>query len=463
MSLSVISLNYKTAPVELREQLARSFEPTPELLESIRSECRTSEVMVLSTCNRIEFYLVDGGAKDTPQRLMDWMKRHAGLSGDAGGENLETASVILRQRAALTHLFRVAGSLESMVVGEPQILGQVKEAFQFSVDNGFHGQELAAVMPRVFRAAKRVRTETKIARYPVSVSFAAVQLASKIFESLEDKSVMVVGAGDMAELTVEHLLKAGISRLFITNRTYSNAVSLAERFQGMAVRFEEMEAHLADVDIVITSTGARDFVITPDMARKAAKQRRGSPIFFIDIAVPRDVDPAVNDMADMYCYDIDDLQGVADANRAEREQEALLAQQIVEEEIDRYQEWDRSLSQVATIKALRRRFEEVGEGEVAKSLKKMPHLSGEDEQGMRKMAHNLINKLLHTPSTHLRQSGDGLGGMLYGDALHALFDLQPEPEDAPGERPRDTGAGPGRSTGRKETSSKVVRLPIQRQ
>ena len=346
MSLSVISLNYKTAPLELREHMARVFEPTPHLLEEIRRKCAVAEVMLISTCNRIEFYIVDEGAKDTADKLLGWISRHAEHSQPGCGAALEESSVTLRQRAAMTHLFRVAGSLESMVLGEPQILGQVKEAFQFSVSNGFHGQTLAGLMPRVFRAAKRVRSETNIARFPVSVSFAAVQLASKIFDSLADKNVMVVGAGDMAELTVEHLLKAGINHLCITNRTYSNAVILAERFHGTAVRFEELERQLAEVDIVITSTGAREYVITPEMVKGAAKQRRGAPIFFIDIALPRDVDPSVNSLADMYCYDLDDLQAVTEANRAERERDAQLAQQIVEEEIDNYEQWSGSLSHV---------------------------------------------------------------------------------------------------------------------
>lgn len=462
MSLSVISLNYKTAAVELREQLARAIEPTPELLEDIRRECEVPEIMLISTCNRIEFYLVDGGGKDAAEKLMKWIKQRPELAGL--GADLENSSVTLGRRAALTHLFRVAGSLESMVVGEPQILGQVKEAFQFSVSHGFHGQELAGLMPRVFRAAKRVRTETKIARFPVSVSFAAVQLASKIFESLADKSVMVVGAGDMAELTIEHLLKAGISRLFITNRTYASAVTLAERFQGIAVRFEEMEGHLAEADIVITSTGAREFVITPEMVKNAARQRRGEPIFFIDIAVPRDVDPAVNDIADMYCYDIDDLQAVTDANRAEREKEALAAQQIVEEEVDRYEQWRDSLAHVPTIHALRRQFEEVGEAELAKILKKSPHLSDEDGQELRRLTRNLINKLLHTPSTRLKQTGDGLGGMLYGDALRDLFDLQPDLEEAQdrgGKMNSKHSTDSDESKG--QSSAKVVRLPVRKQ
>ena len=426
MSLSVISLNYKTAPVELREHLARVFEPEPHLLEEIQRECAVAEVMLISTCNRIEFYIVDEGAKDTAGKLLAWIKRRAEDSQPGCGAAIEEASVTLRQRAALTHLFRVAGSLESMVLGEPQILGQVKDAFLFSVSNGFHGQTLAGLMPRVFRAAKRVRSETSIARFPVSVSFAAVQLASKIFDSLADKSVMVVGAGDMAELTIEHLLKAGISRLWITNRSYSNAVTLAERFHGTAVRFEELERQLADVDIVITSTGAREYVITPEMVKRAAKRRRGAPIFFIDIALPRDVDPAVNGLADMYCYNIDDLQAVTDANRAEREQDALLAQQILEEEIDKYEEWSRSLFHVSTIRALRRRFEEVGDREVEKSLKKLGHLSGEDAQEIRRLAWNMINKLLHTPSMRLKQPDDDMGGRLYGDALQALHVGRPE-------------------------------------
>ena len=422
MELSVISLNFKTAPVELREQLALATEPTPALLGEIRRRCRLQELMVLSTCNRVELYFAGDAGKGSA-KLLEW------LGNRCGGErkHLERAAVLLSGREALTHLFRVACSLESMVIGEPQILGQVKDASQLSAEHGCQGPLLSGLMPRVFRTAKRVRTETEVARYPVSVSFVAVQLAARIFDTLADKTVLVVGAGDMAELTVQHLLKSGIGRLLITNRTFSSAVSLAERFQGSAVRMEELESSLAEADIVITSTGARKFIVTPEMARQATRTRRGAPIFFIDIAVPRDVDPAVNQLPDVYCYDIDDLQAVTDANKEEREREALKAQKIVEQELARYEEWRKSLAIVPNVKALRQHFENVGERELDKSLKKLNHLSGRDAAEVRKLVRSVLNKLLHEPSVRLRQQKDDFDGLLYGEVLSRLFDLQAEP------------------------------------
>jgi glutamyl-tRNA reductase len=449
MSLSVVSLNFKTTPVELREQLAVSAELVPSLLKETRDKARLKEVMVLSTCNRVEFFFADDEETTAAKNLTQWLaERFRDQDFD-----IATAAVMLSGKAAVTHLFRVACSLESMVVGEPQILGQVKEAFQLAVAHKSHGTLLTGLMPRVFRAAKRVRSETLVARFPVSISFAAVQLASRIFETLSDKTVMVVGAGDMAELTVQHLLKAGIERLLITNRTFANAVALAERFQGSAVRFDELETYVPEADIVISSTGARGFIVTPEMVKKATKKRRGAPVFFIDIAVPRDVDPAVNELSDVYCYDIDDLQAVTDANKAEREREALKAQQIVEEEVAEYERWLRSHNVVPTVKALRRRFEEVGQQELEAALEKLGQLSGDQATQVRKLVRSLINKLLHEPSTRLKQGAGEVDGMLYGDALTALFALSPDggEENAPGHHDAPGGNDEG---------DNVVRLPI---
>ena len=451
MSLSIVSLNFKTAPVELREQLAFPPELVPGLLEEIRGKTGLSEVMVLSTCNRVEFFFADDDKGKGIHRICGWLEarfREPELE-------LEQAAIMLSGRTALTHIFRVACSLESMVVGEPQILGQVKEAFQLAVENKSHGTLLTGLMPRVFRAAKRVRTETQVARFPVSISFAAVQLASKIFETLEDKSVMVMGAGDMAELTVQHLLKAGIKRLLITNRTFANAVALAEKFQGSAVRFEELETYLPEADIIISSTGARGYIITPEIVRRASRKRRGSPAFFIDIAVPRDVDPAVNDLSDVYCYDIDDLQSVADANKAEREREALEAQKIVEEEVEAYERWVRAHSVVPTVKALRRRFEEVGQQELEATLGKIGALSAEQTSQMRKLVRNLVNKLLHEPSTRLKQESGEAEGRLYSDALAALFALSSEENPGKADRTQANASSP-----EEEQGDNIVRLPF---
>ena len=447
MALSLVSFNFKTTPVELREKLAIPAEQTADVLRAAREESGIDEVMVLSTCNRVEFYL-GGAADNTSERLFVWLANYFSVPD----EELKNAAITLAGRDALTHLFRVAASLESMVVGEPQVLGQVKDAYSMSIEQNALGPLLNGLMPRVFRAAKRIRTETDIAKFPVSISFVAVELASRIFESLADKTVMVIGAGEMAELTLVHLLGGGIKRLLITNRTFTRAVALAERFQGSAVRYEELESYLAEADIVISSTGAPGYVITPELARSAIKRRKGEPIFFIDIAVPRDIDPAVNDLSNVYNYDIDDLQAVADANKQEREREAQIAQGLVEQEVEGYLQWTASLAVVPTVKALRKHFTTLAHQEADKALNRLDHLSQKDMDSIRKMVDATVNKLLHIPSTQLKQIQEDANGMVYADALASLFDLEIEST-------KDS-EGTSLQMEESETDPKVVRLPV---
>ncbi len=453
MMLTVIGFDYKSTPIALREKLAISADRMPAVLREIRENCRPRELMVLSTCNRVEFYLVGNEEDRGIQAFTDWLRRRS----DDGEAGLERNAIVLTHRAALMHLFRVACSLESMVIGEPQILGQVKEAYRLSLAHDCHGPFLNGLMPRVFRAAKRVRTETNIARFPVSISRGAVQLAGSIFESLEDKSVMVIGAGEMAELTVIHLMKMGIQGLQITNRTFASAVALAERYQGRAVRFEDLGRCLPEADIVVSSTGAPGFVITKQMARRAMEIRKGRPLFFIDIAVPRDVDPEVHQLSDVYCYDIDDLQAVSKANKQERAMEVLQAQAIIEQEIDHYAQWYDCQPVIPTIKALRRYFEDVGEQELQKSLSKLGHLSDRDAVQMRKLVRKLVNRLLHTPSTRLKEMGENANVLLIADTLNTLFDLHPPIRT----RVEAEQSVKPRNTPREKISSNVIHLPIR--
>ena len=419
MPLSLLTINYKTTPVELREKLALSASHLPEFLKEAQSGTGLRELMVLSTCNRVEYYFVTPQPEQGFARLMDWLNRRFLVEPGV----LEPSSVKLEDLSALTHLFRVGCALESMVIGEPQILGQLKDAYRLAGDSKTTGPELSSLMPRVFHTAKRVRTETGISRFAVSISYVAAELAARIFESLEDRTVLVIGAGEMAELAVTHLRKKGVSRLIITNRTYANGVALAEKFDGEAVRFEDLQEHLPRADIVLSSTGARGYVVDQDMVRTALKSRRGSPMFLIDIAVPRDIDPKVNDLADAYLYDIDDLQTAADANRKEREKEAQAAQGIIEEEILRYHQW-RSANQISPmVTALRAHFAETGAAEMQKTLARLGHLTEEDTEQIRRMVHGLVNKLLHLPSTRLKALGDDPNGPLYAEALRHMFDL----------------------------------------
>jgi glutamyl-tRNA reductase len=433
MNLVVLSISYKLAPVEIRERLDLPESQLSEALRELRARCAMDELMALCTCNRIEFYFIARNESAALEALRRWIGERLGEQrGEAGGE-LERGAIVLTHRAAMIHLFRVASSLESMVVGEPQILGQVKEAYELAVREKSAGPRLMGLLSRAFHAAKRVRTETEIARNAVSVSFAAVELATKIFDTLADKSVLVIGAGEMAELAIQHLLKQGIRQLVLANRTFAHAVELSEKYQGAAIPYDQIDAALAGADIVISSTGARRYQLTPERVRPALRARKGKPMFFIDIAVPRDIDPAVNGLANAYCYDIDDLNSVIDANRREREAEALKAQHIVEEEVARYLRWSESLAAVPTIRALRHTFHLLGENELDKALAQLPDLTQREERQVRRLVHGLINKLLHSPSIQLKQLAQQGNGTLYAEAIARLFGLHPEQVPAPGE------------------------------
>lgn len=420
MTLSLLSFSFKTTPIEVREPLAVPADQLPAQLRDLRARAGLSELMVLSTCNRVEYYFAAADEGAAYEGLLGALQERL---PEADRRRLAETALRLSRREALNHLFRVAASLESMVVGEPQILGQIKDAFQVAAEHQAAGALLGGLMPQVLRTAKRVRTETQIARFPVSISYVAVQLAQRIFDTLARQSVLVIGAGEMAELAVEQLVRAGIRRLVIANRTFSNAVSLAERFQGTAQPFERLPELLAEADIVISSTGASGFILTRDLVRAAMRARRGKSMFLIDIAVPRDVDPAVNELSNVYRYDVDDLQSVAEANLKEREKEALAAQAIVEQDVGRYLRWRESLGAVPTVRALRERYSQVGEQELERALAQLRHLPPQDQARIQRLVRTLVNKLLHTPSMRLKQVTDAEQGRLFAETLTRLFDL----------------------------------------
>ena len=430
MALSLVSFNYKHTPLALREKLHVPPGRMASFLREVHEACGVKELMLFSTCNRVELYYSAEDPEAASRSITAWMKNaYAGW-----GEDLENCGVVLHDRAAVNHLFRVACSLESMVIGEPQILGQVKEGYQIAKDSRMTGPFLNHLMQKVFHAAKRVRSETGIARYPVSVSLMAVELASRIFDRLDDKQVMVIGAGEMAELVVAHLQRQGVRSLLITNRTFSAGVALAEKFNGSAVRFEQLEEHLAGADIVISSTGAQGYVVNKDIARTAHKARKGKPMFFIDIAVPRDIAPEVDSLSNVYRYDIDDLQSAATANLNEREAEAANAQRIIDAEVDRFQRDGNARQVVPVIRALRKHFSQTGDQELEKALERFGHLSQSDAAALRGLVRGLVNRLLHFPSTRLKEFSAEQDGQFHADALCDLFGLSPEAisAEAPG-------------------------------
>jgi glutamyl-tRNA reductase len=414
----LIGINHKTAPVELRECIAFTEDESTSALQALADKPDIKEVLVFSTCNRVEVLVVTANKAEA----IDSTKDYIAEANKIQREEFEDSLYIHAGDEAVRHIFRVASSLDSMVVGEPQILGQVKEAYRLATEARASGVILNRLLHRTFFVAKRIRTETGIGDNAVSISYAAVELGRKIFGSLEGKNVLLVGAGEMAELAVEHLIRNKTEKIYVANRTFENGVALARRFKGQAIRFEEIADSLKLVDIIISSTGSSDYVITRDQVKSVIRIRRSRPIFFIDIAVPRDIDPRVNRLTNSYVYDIDDLQGVIDENIEDRHREAIKGERIVDEAVIRFREWYASLEVVPTIVALRKKLETIAETEIKKTL----HSNKIPESGIgaiKKMAEALINKILHDPTLFLKKNSMPGDKAKYIDTVRKLFKL----------------------------------------
>ncbi|MHB0866821.1 MAG: glutamyl-tRNA reductase [Thermoleophilia bacterium] len=420
MHLAVLGINHKTAPVALREKVALSEEGCAVLSRRLLGDAGIMEVVPLSTCNRTEIYLV--------ATLPDVGRREvlAALSKVAAVEprELERCAYFHEGESAVAHLYRVAGSLDSLVVGEAQILGQIKAAY-----HGAHENETTSVLlNRLFRhsleVGKRVRTETRIGENPVSVSSVAVEMVKKVFEDLAGRTVLLLGAGKMTDLTATHLVSHGVSRFVVANRTHARAREMARRLDGTPVAFEDIDDYLPQVDIVISSTGAPHYVLHKGAVKRAMEKRHNKPIFFIDIAVPRDIDPGVNDVYNAFLYDIDDLNEVAGENAAARAQEAHKAEHIIGEEVDAFMLWLSSLDVVPTITALREKAETIRDGELAKTLARLGEdLDDEERKQIEAMAAAIVNKMLHAPTVELKRAASERGGYLYVESIRRLFKL----------------------------------------
>ncbi len=420
MNIIVVGLSHKTASVDIREKVAFSPNSMEKPLAALTALEGIIEGIIVSTCNRVEIYAttrdIAGGMGRIRRFLADWHR----LPFDT----IEPHLYSHHGEEAIRHVFRVASSLDSMVVGEPQILGQIKTAYGYAAEYKSSGIILNRFLHKAFSVAKRVRTETRIASSAVSVSFAAVELARKIFDTLSDKTVLLVGAGEMCELAARHFLSNGAKGVLVANRTLEKAVSLAEEFGGAAIPFDELFLHLHKADIVLTSTGANHFIITPKDLDEVVRRRRMKPMFIIDIAVPRDVDPGVNDLDAVYLYDMDDLQQVIATNLEGRKLEADKAEAIINEEIVQFYKWVATLEVTPTIVALRSRFEELRRQELAKTLAAWKEAPDDAEKRMDALTSALVNKILHQPTTLLKQTVQGNRNDLYLDALRALFDLE---------------------------------------
>jgi glutamyl-tRNA reductase len=394
----VVGVSHRTAPLEVREALAFPKDRLADVLRRLLEQGGAAEAMVLSTCNRVEMYArgdVEAMGEALPRLFCE-------LHGKTTGE-LERFLYRLADEDAVRHAFRVAASLDSMVIGEPQILGQVKDAYQVAEEAGTLGSFLNALRNRSLAAAKRARTETGIGRNAVSVSYVAVELARKIFGDLKDRNVLLVGAGKMTELAARHLVRNGARASVLGGRTFARAEQLAAALGGRAAPFESLREELRRADIVISGTGAPDVVIRTDDVEAARKGRGARPLFLIDIAVPRDVEPAVGKLHGVFLYDLDDLKSVAEANIRERQKEAAGAEALVEREVREFLLWQKSLDVVPLLADLRRRAEEIRRSELEKARRRLGSLSPEQEQALEAVTSAIVNKLLHAPTVELKE------------------------------------------------------------
>ena len=415
----LIGLSHKTAPVELRECIAMTSEETIDTLTDFRSHPDVKESIVLSTCNRVEILMASQNSANAIQTAKTFLAHSKRIPV----ERFEDALYIHHDEAAIRHIFRVASSLDSMMVGEPQILGQIKDAYLIATQQKTSGPLLNRLLHRAFSVAKRVRTETGIGDHAVSISYAAIELGRKIFGSFMGKKVLLIGAGEMAELAVEHLIGQHVEQIIVANRTFERGLVLAKRFNGHAIHFDECVAHLKSVDIIISSTGAAGFVISRDQVKRSLRERRNRPLFFIDIAVPRDIDPKVNRLANTYVYDIDDLQHVVNKNIKDRRQEAAKGERIIEEATVKFKHWHESLKVVPTIVALREKVETIIDAEIEHTLSSLNGISTEERQALERMKTALVKKVLHHPTIFLKKDGCREDRTVYLDITRKLFGL----------------------------------------
>ncbi|MBU0729082.1 MAG: glutamyl-tRNA reductase [Proteobacteria bacterium] len=417
-SIVTLGVNHKTAPVAVREKLAFSGEcESPLVRLSGLDGC--DECCFLSTCNRVEVVMISR----TPQESIAAVRKILFEKTNLTKEETEKYSYAHQGKEAINHLFRVASSLDSMIVGEPQILGQLKQAYREASESKNTGIILNKLMHKAFSVAKRIRTETKIGSSAVSISYAAVELAKKIFGNLKGKRVLLVGAGEMAELAAEHLINQGVAGVVVANRTFERAVKLARKFNGTAVALEEIVGQLEDVDILISSTGATELILNKNDLKPIMRQRKNRPLFLIDIAVPRDLDPKLNELDNIYLYDIDDLTNVVEINKSERDKEAATAERIVKEETLKFRQWVESLEVAPTIVELRKKAEEIRTAELEKTFAQLKDLSTNDKKAIEIMANALANKLLHDPILFLKSEASPEDKQNKLDLIREMFGL----------------------------------------
>lgn len=433
MSFHLIGVNHNTAPVEVRERLALPESRLPDACKCLCQQDGIEEGMILSTCNRVELLV---RRRDGVDKLRNFVCEYFHLDP----AEYERYFYDYREEEAVRHVFRVTSSLDSMVVGEPQILGQVKEAYAVARAVGAINSQLDSLLTRAFAVAKRVRTETAVGSSAVSVASVAVELAKKIFGSLNGKHVYLVGAGKMSELAARHLIAHGAASIFVANRTYDRAVQLAKKFQGQAIVFEQLYDTCDKADIVITSTGAPHAIFRREHGELFLGRRRNRPMFFIDIAVPRDVDPGLNKLDGIFVYDIDDLQQAVTSHVADRRKEAERAEAIVALEVQRFQARLQSLDVVPTIVSLQDHLETIRQAEIDRVRGRLGSLSPDQELAVDALTRGIINKIMHTPISTLKTAARESEATTVIDLVRRLFNLQEKKEVAVSSKSGSAGA-----------------------
>ena len=398
MTLLAIGINHNTAPVSIRERLTFPTDILPHSLHELWQIREITEAAILSTCNRTEFYCDLETANQ--QILIDWIAENRCLKTTEFAPYLycHTESNLIR------HMFRVACGLDSMILGEPQILGQMKKAYQTASDAGTIGKYLGKLFQHSFSAAKKVRTDTAIGSSAVSVAFAAVRLSLQIYDNLNNLTAILIGAGETIELTARHLHQQGIGRIIIANRTYDNAHNLASQFNGYAIALSELPLHLAEADIIVTSTASQLPILGKGLVESAIKKRKHKPMFMVDLAVPRDIEPEVAQLQDIYLYTIDDLQNTINESMNSRRQAAEQAEEIIETQVEHFLAWLRSQGAQSTIRDYRLQAEQIRNEALVKALRTLKNNTN-PEEALTRLAHTLTNKLIHTPSIQIRQAG----------------------------------------------------------
>jgi glutamyl-tRNA reductase len=430
MNLLLFGVNHQTAPVALREKLAGLIPDMGAAYNHVQTWPEITESLMYATCNRVEFLCVTEDAERAADRVREFFGRHPEIVP----ADLEKSFYLRRDREAVQHLFRVAASLDSMVVGEPQILGQVKQAYREATEHRATGPILNRLVHKTFSVAKRVRAETGIGDHAVSVSFAAVTLAKKIFGDLAGKHVLLLGAGEMAELALEHLKAQGVADITVANRTLERGVQLARRFGGEAISLEEVQDQLLIADILISSTGAGDVLVTRDQVKPVMRRRKQRPLFLIDIAVPRDLDPEINDLDNVYLYNIDDLKEVVELNWERRRHEAVKAERLVAAETLKFVHWLETLEVYPTIIALKDKAEAICQAELKKTLSHLGPLTPEQRRTLEVLTGSVTQKLLHDPIIFLKRNHHLKQPQRELDLVRRLFNLDADPGDDDSEK-----------------------------